>query len=212
MIRSFLVLALLLAISAASLNIAADAGFDVDDVDFKEKKVIECINQFHGNRRKMLNNAFRDLAVTQTCKDETEVILGSDDFTKNIVGYPDAVSECELKGTTHLCDVKYAFAGVQDSCEEAKGQVVSLKTTIVGESGHEYVANNMLQCIGASCDAGEFVKLMQDQLDALYKDRGLYTTYTVESESKSGALSTRMHYVTAVASALAMLAGVTFLN
>ena len=54
MIRSFLVLALPLAISAASSN--AVAGFDVDDVDFKAK-VIESINQFQGNRRKMLNNA-----------------------------------------------------------------------------------------------------------------------------------------------------------
>jgi len=72
MIRNFLVLALPLAISAAaSSNAATDAGFDADAVDLKAN-IIASINQFEGNRREMLNNAFRDLYVTDQCVAESE--------------------------------------------------------------------------------------------------------------------------------------------
>jgi len=75
MIHNCLVLAHTLAISADSSNIGA--GFDVDDDDVKAK-VIASVNHFLGKRKNMLNNAFRDLSVSDQCIDETEVFDGSD--------------------------------------------------------------------------------------------------------------------------------------
>ena len=212
MIRSFLVLALPLAISAASSSIvAAAADFDVDDVDFKAKVIASSINQFQGNRRKMLNNAFRELATSQACKDETEAKLGSADFTETIQFDTDLAlfgKNCVLDIVTGkaTCDVKDSFTDVKDSCEQdPEGQVIRLRMTIGnGAVANEWTFKNISLCIGASCNAEEFVKLLQDQLDA---NSALDETYTVES----GAQSTRMHYGAAAASALAM-AGVTFLN
>lgn len=111
MIRNFLVLALPLAISggAASSNVAAGAGFDVDAVDLKVK-VIASINQFQGNRREMLNNAFRDLEASDQCIAEYEVFKKSD-FLQDIIEYPDTSdaafvsSKCKKSGTTYTCDV-----------------------------------------------------------------------------------------------------------
>ena len=71
-IRNFLVLALPLAISAAaSSNAATDADFGADAVDLNAN-VIASTNQFEGNRREMLNIAFRDLSVTDQCVAESE--------------------------------------------------------------------------------------------------------------------------------------------
>jgi hypothetical protein len=72
-IRNFLVLALPLAISgaASSRHAATDADFGADAVDLNAN-VIASTNQFEGNRREMLNIAFRDLSVTDQCVAESE--------------------------------------------------------------------------------------------------------------------------------------------
>jgi len=206
MIRSFLVLALPLAISAASSSIvAADADFDVDDVDFKAKVIASSINQFQGNRRKMLNNAFRDLSVSQTCITETEALEEYNfmqDVESELADEDFIIDNCDIVTNEATCDLTDLFVGVKDSCKEEGGQAIRLKVT-VSDNGIRIIMKNMATCIGASCDAEEVVKQLQAEFDAL----GFTATYKVES----GAQSTRMHYGAAAASALAM-AGVTFLN
>ena len=203
MIRSFLVLALPLSISAASSN--AGAGFDVDDVDFKAK-VITSINQFQGNRRKMLNNVFRDLEISQTCIDESNEL--ESDFMKAIefdVSDPTFLSEnCEV-GSDITCDLTEMFAGIKDSCETEGGRTIPLKITMTlqGQDA-KVILENMTMCIGKSCEVKEYVKSFQEEFNALEEEGD---TFKVES----GAQSTRMHYGAAAASALAV-AGVTFLN
>jgi hypothetical protein len=211
MIRSFLVLALPLAISAASSN--AGAGFDVDgDVDFKAK-VIASINQFQGNRRKMLNNAFRDLEVSVQCMDESLALdesaflqnMESDVFDQTFLN-----ENCKFDSNKATCDLTDMFAGVKDSCEKEGGQTIRLKTTMSQTVQGQYVTvilENMTTCIGKSCDGKEFVKYMQDEFDALAEQYYPGATFKVES----GAHSTRMQFGAAVASVLAV-AGVTFLN
>ena len=207
MIRSFLVLALPLAISAASSN--AVAGFDVDDVDFKAK-VIESINQFQGNRRKTLNNAFRDLEVSQTCKDETNA-LESDfmqDIESDLFDATFLAANCEFDGNKVTCDLTDMFAGVKDSCETKGGQLMRLRITssVQGQSV-EVIFKNMTMCIGASCDVKEFFNYFKDEFEDTIAEQVPGVSIKVES----GAQSTRIHYGAAAASALAM-AGVTFLN
>ena len=216
MICNFLVLALPLAISAAaSSNAAADAGFDVDAVDLKAN-VIASINQFQGNRREMLTNAFRDLYVTNQCIAESEAI----NISMQDIVMPDLSDEaflsskCKKSGTTYTCDVKAQYAGVKDACEEEGGQTIRVKITTTGtltaEGGGQsattttYILENMTVCIGASCDAKEFINYIEE---SYYEDADAGVSFKVES----GAQSTRMHYGAAAASALAM-AGVAFLN
>mmetsp|Transcript_18133 Transcript_18133/g.26914 ORF Transcript_18133/g.26914 Transcript_18133/m.26914 type:complete len:212 (-) Transcript_18133:167-802(-) len=211
MIRSFLVLALPLAISAASSSIvAAAADFDVDDVDFKAKVIASSINQFQGNRRKILNNAFRDLSLSDQCIAETEGLEESD-FMQEIEfdSFDDAFlnNNCDLdiKKKKATCDLTDMFAGVKDSCGKEGGQVIRLKVTMVAEV--TVIMKNISTCIGASCDVEEVIKYMQVEFDALGGELNPDATWKLES----GAQSTRMHYGAAAASALAM-AGVTFLN
>jgi len=213
MIRSFLVLALPLAIStAASSNVAVadDADFDVDDVEFTAK-VMASTNQFQGNRRKNMNNVFRNLSVSPKCITETEGLEGigfmaefESDFSKAILMNMCNLSEIGKKAT---CDLTDMFSFVHESCFGGQiiGLVMAISTTGAGEETVTTTFKNMALCIGASCDVEGFIKYMQEDFDAFYENSD--DSYTVES----GAQSTRMHYGAAVASALAM-AGVVFLN
>ena len=215
MIRNFLVLALPLAISAAaSSNAATDAGFDADAVDLKAN-IIASINQFEGNRREMFNNAFRDLYVTDQCVAESEAITIMRDIVSPDVS--DAAflsSSCTKSGTIYTCDVTAQYAGVKDACEEEGGQTIGVKITMTvpltaeggGQSVTAYIMENMSACIGASCDAKEFINYAEDNYnDNLDAEAGF------SAKVESGAQSTRMHYGAAAVSALVM-AGVAFLN
>ena len=211
MIRTFLVLALPLVISAASSN--AGAGVDVDDVDFKAKAVIASINQFHGNRRKMLNNAFRDLAISDQCKTESDQVAKEVEVPTLSTDNPEVPDICVFTGTsTKTCDATDFFdADFHASCKEAGQEIIVTLTMSFTffEITSTTIYNNVSLCIGASCDGEEFVKYLQEPLDAT--NTPLASTNFEFVRAESGAQSTRMHYGAVAASALAM-AGVTFLN
>jgi len=222
MIRSFLALALLpLAISAVSSITTAGAGFDVDDVDFKETTVIaSTINQFfQGNRRKMLNNAFRDLAVSDQCKTETDELVGKVETVMLSTEDPILLSNCGVPATVATgvereCDVKDMFdADFHDSCKK-HGQAVAVKMTMK-LFVETWIFDNMSMCIAKSCDGEEFIKYLQDDLDATNSDFSSvnleFKTSLTDSDT-SGTHSTRMHYGAAAAASALTMAGVAFLN